>query len=74
MSPHSQPVPFVRDRHCLNKQRINNEVPYRLGLDQRTHRRVVFDEVCQTIYEITNFYDLAQCLQDIVRVLHPSLG
>jgi hypothetical protein len=67
VSPHSQHGPVVQDRHHIYKQHINDEVPHRLGLHRRAHRRVVFDEVCQTIYEITNLYDLAQCLRDIVK-------
>jgi hypothetical protein len=35
------------------------------NLDTRAHRRVVFEELCQTMYEVTNFYDALRCFRDI---------
>jgi hypothetical protein len=32
----------------------------------RQHRRMVFKELCQIVYEIPNFLDLGQCIQDVV--------
>jgi hypothetical protein len=66
LSKHSQPGTASRDSMHIYK---NPNVPARRehkNLDRRVHRRVVFTEQGQTVYDVPNFYDLLRCLRDIV--------
>jgi hypothetical protein len=63
VSPYASACAGVRDTHGGH-----TSVKTRTGafnLNTRAHRRVVFEELCQTMYEVTNFYDALRCFRDI---------